>query len=411
MYIHQFAVRNFLIHQNTGLALSPITVFVGPNGGGKSALFDALLNFSMVARGNIRQAFGQYPYSFFATRYHGAHPIDRVKFDVQMSGAREDKEQLRYRIDYCQQGPADSGSPNFQIFNESLQSIPDGLMLFDRNDMSSSPLGTVLDFVENDRGILAAVRAAHLAGKAGKGYPLVTQCAKEISRFNRFRLNPYTLAGLGRLPDITGEGAPPPRLGHEGEDLAACLYFMQETKDAALQVIQDRVRSVVPGFVKFEFNSFGADRIAFSIQFDDERGTVTAVRLSHGILLFIGLMVLVYSLNRPPVILIEEPENGLTPTALKEFYQAVRELAFKEDPSQRSQVLISSHSPFIICEAWNGEDREFIHQVKAENGRAVVRKFSEVIEQQKIQLQKDKCGERTILGLRNAEEIMSGYLS
>jgi len=109
-------------------------------------------------------------------------------------------------------------------------------------------------------------------------------------------------------------------------------------------------------------------------------------------------------------MLIQEPENGLTPTALKEFYKAVRELAHREDVTQRSQVLISSHSPFIICEAWNGDDREFIHQVKVENGRAVIRKFSEAIKEQGIQLQKDKSGQRTILGLRTAEELMSGYL-
>lgn len=81
------------------------------------------------------------------------------------------------------------------------------------------------------------------------------------------------------------------------------------------------------------------------------------------------------------------------------------------DTSKRSQVLISSHSPFVICEAWNGEDRDFIHQVKIEDGHAVVRKFSEAVEEQGIVLGKDEDGNRTVLGLRNAEELMAGYLS
>jgi hypothetical protein len=36
-------------------------------------------------------------------------------------------------------------------------------------------------------------------------------------------------------------------------------------------------------------------------------------------------------------MLMEEPENGLTPAAIEHFYSAV-------------------HSPFVMCEAWNGEE-------------------------------------------------------
>jgi predicted ATPase len=132
--------------------------------------------------------------------------------------------------------------------------------------------------------------------------------------------------------------------------------------------------------------------------------------MSHGNLLFLGLMVLTYTSNRPPVMLLEEPENGLTPQAIEHFYKAVRELALREDAAQRSQVLISSHSPFVICEAWNGEDRDFIHQLKIDNGQCVIRRFSEVIAQGAGPLAKDKSGARTVLGLKNASELMSGYL-
>lgn len=410
MYIRQFAVKNYLIHKSTSLTLSPITVFVGPNGGGKSALFDAILNFSMVARGNIRQAFSQFPYSFNATRFHGAAGWERIGFDVVLSRTEKAPEALRYRVDYKQQGSAEVGSPNFSITNEVLEELPQNTILFDRNDPNSSPLKSALNFLEEDRGIFAAVRAARLSGAAESENELVAHCATEISRFNRFRLNPFTLAGSSRLPEIVTEKPAPPRLGHEGEDLAACLYYMQETNDPALESILKKVRDVLPGFRKFEFNSFGADRLAWAMQFDDDRGTIPSVRISHGLLLFAGLMVLCYSPNRPPVMLIEEPENGLTPTSLREFYQAARELAHREDEG-RSQILISSHSPFVICEAWNGEDRDFIHQFKADYGYSVVRKFSQVIKESGAVLAKDDAGKATHLSLRNAELLMAGYLS
>jgi len=330
---------------------------------------------------------------------------------VSLSRTIADKEYLRYRVDYSQKGGTGdpTGSPSFEIKDEELVHLPDEKVLFDRADIDASPLSKAIKYVEEDRGIFAALRAAFLGKEPETKYPLVGEAAREISRFNRFRLSTYDLGGASRLPDLAEEGSAP-RLSHTGEDLAASLYYMQEKKDPALDTIRALVQEVVPGFEEFQFTFWGADKVAFSMVFDDERGAVPAVRLSDGIRLFVGLMVLIYSPNRPPVMLIEEPENGLTPTALKAFYRAARQLAFPKNPAEASQIVISSHSPFIICEAWNGEDREFIHQFKIENGKAVVRRFSEAVEEQHIVLAKED-GQRTHLGLRNAEELMSGYLS
>lgn len=82
LYIRHFSIKNFKIHRDTGLDLFPITVFVGPNSGGKSAIFDALVNFSMVCRGNLSEAFNQYPFSFDALRHHGASPSARIRYEA-----------------------------------------------------------------------------------------------------------------------------------------------------------------------------------------------------------------------------------------------------------------------------------------------------------------------------------------
>src|ERR1035438_9540202 len=85
MFIRRFAIRNFKIHKDTALNLFPITVLVGPNSGGKSAIFDALINFSMVCRGNLSQAFNQYPYSFEALRHPGASSSARISYEAELA--------------------------------------------------------------------------------------------------------------------------------------------------------------------------------------------------------------------------------------------------------------------------------------------------------------------------------------
>jgi len=398
MYIHELTVRNFLIHQNTTVKLSPITVLIGPNGGGKSALFDSFLNFSMLARGSIRQAFGHYPFSYTATKYRGAAGIARIGFDVTMSKFREDGEKLFYTINYAQQGPAEGGNPTFQIFTETLRS--GDRTLFSRDHPEGSPLKKALRYVDDDYGIFAAVKQAELDGTGSDGFEIVSSCAKEISKFNRFRLSPNNLSWPSRIPELESD---PPRIGYEGEDLAACLYYMEKKKDPALNTIIQEVAAVLPAFEGFEFTFVGVDKVAFSMKFSDGRGNINAARMSHGNLIFLGLMVLTYSPNRPPMMLLEEPENGLTPLAIEHFYQAIRALAFRPDASQRSQILISSHSPFVMCDAWNGQDRDFIHQVKIEDGKSVIRQLSEVATQTGAVLRKNDQ-----LGLKTAAELMSG---
>lgn len=410
MYIHKFRVRNYMIHQDTSIELQPLTVLVGPNGGGKSALFDAMLNFSMLSRGNLRQAFGPYPYSFGATRYRGANNVARIDFEITMSKAHDEKQQLSYAINYAQTGFSEDQAA-FNIYNEKLTRCDTGEILFDRSEPEKYPITEQIQ-LDNDRSLFSAVRIRAVSADSPVD-PLLNYVTQQISRFNKFRLDPSMLAAPSRLPELTSVplSTNAPRIGYHGEDLAATLYYLSETGHSSLDLIRQKVRELVPEFQDFEFNIVGTDRIAFAVKYSDRRETIPSVKLSSGMLIYIGLIVLVSTPNRPPVLMIEEPENGLTPQAVKAFYQAVRRLAFSESHDERSQVLISSHSPFVICEAWNGEDRDFIHQVRVDQGRAIVRKFSKVVEDLQIHLAKDAAGRRTQLSLKNAEEIMSGYLS
>ncbi|MGQ0642216.1 MAG: AAA family ATPase [Gemmatimonadaceae bacterium] len=411
MYIREFRIRNFMVHQDTAMKLSPLTVFVGPNGGGKSAFFDAMLNFSMLSRGNLRQAFGPYPYSYRATRYRGASDVSRIGYQAVISRTPDDEDRITYAIDYSQTAMRDD-VPAFTIFSERVVKGPDGSVLFDRTDPEKYPLSVGLP-LEEDRSLFSAIRQRQMFGQPVAADDLLLYCTQQISRFNKFRLDPTVLAQPCRLPEVASEASPAvgPRLGYHGEDLAATLYHLAETNSPALDTIREKVKGIDAAFAAFEFSTVGTDRIAFSASYADGRQSVPSVRLSSGMLGFIGLITLVATDSRPPVLMIEEPENGLTPQAVKAFYQAVRTLAHGTDPSLRSQVLISSHSPFVICEAWNGDDREFIHQVKVEAGRARIRSFSDVIAENKIVLAKEKRGDRTHLSLANAEEIMSGYLA
>jgi predicted ATPase len=410
MFIRKLALTNWMIHKGTEVELFPVTVFVGPNNGGKSALFDGLLNFSMVSRGRLSQAFGQGPYSFAYRRHRGAAASGRIGYTVQMAESYTDPESLTYRITYSQRGGG-AATPTFSIHDETLTDTG-GKTLFSRGEEVYNVKGAAA-YYNDDTSIFAAIRRAQLDEKYVETNPLVTHAAREISRINKFRLDPRILAHPSRLPEVITDDvqeARVPRLDYSGDGLAGVLYFLSETANPLLAAVASRVSEVIEAFEGFEFNAVGEDRIGFSARFSDSREIVPAANLSDGTLSLIGLLVLLLNPDRPPILCLEEPENGLTPRATRAIYEAVREAANVEPPAVASQILISSHSPFVICEAWNGTERDYIFQIKPEDGRSIIRPFEAVVEAQGIQLGTVR-GERDHLSLSVANEVMAGYYS
>lgn len=410
MFIHRFDITNWMIHKATSVGFFPITVFVGPNNGGKSALFDALLNFSMVSRGRLSQAFGQGPYSLAYRRHRGASTTGRIGYTVDIAETKDSPERLTYRIT-CSRRGGSAETPLYAIYDETLIDEA-GQMIFSRSEDVCHVKGAA-GYYNDDTSIFAAIRRAQVGEKYVETNPLVTHAAREISRINRFRLDPKSLAHPSRLPEVITDEVQEtrlPRLDYSGDGLAGILYFLAETANPMLDRVVDKVSEVITGFEGFEFNAVGEERIGFSARFADSRDIVPAANLSDGTLSLIGLLVLLVNPDRPPILCLEEPENGLTPRATRAVYESVVEAVNAKAPQMPSQVLISSHSPFVICEAWNGEEREFIYQVKPDEGRCLVRTFKQVIEDQEIHLGKVD-GERKHLSLNVANEVMAGYYS
>jgi predicted ATPase len=401
MFIRRFTIKNFKIHKDTSLDLFPITVFVGPNSGGKSAIFDALINFSMVCRGNLAEAFNQYPFSFEALRHHGASPAARVKYEAELARTPKNGESLHYLIEFSQ-NPGTHEEPSYAIHNEELR--VGTRTLFSRSEDVCELTGlSGLQF--HGRSIFAAIRRAEWSEDFETRQPLVAHCAKEISRIGRYRLDPSLLARPARVFDVEPggpePGAQPPRIAYRGEYLASVLYFLNETQSPVLTRIVERVAEAINGFEGFEFNRVGSDNVGFSARFSDKRGAVVAPNLSDGCLSMIGLVALALTPGRPGVLCIEEPENGLTPRATRVFYRSIRDLA--SDEADSSQVLLSSHSPFVIVDAWNGEERNFVYQCHPSEGIARLTKFSEVLADAGS-LRADGT-----LGLALAEQVMDGF--
>jgi predicted ATPase len=111
--------------------------------------------------------------------------------------------------------------------------------------------------------------------------------------------------------------------------------------DAFLE-ISKRFTTLFPTARSIQLTNPSSTTKALGVELTDGR-SVGAAQLSEGMLYWLAFAALPY-LTPTPIILIEEPENGLHPSRIGEVMAVLR------DVSNTSQVIIATHHPLVINE-------------------------------------------------------------
>lgn len=157
-------------------------------------------------------------------------------------------------------------------------------------------------------------------------------------------------------------------LRHDGANLAAFLYRLQETEPKALKLIEGIVSSIAPYFkgfklqksrlfpnkIKLEWEEIGSDMYMDAHSFSD--GTIR----------FIALATVLLQPNLPDTIIIDEPELGLHPSAIIKLAALVRKAA------KNTQVIIATQSVNLV-DCFEPED---IIVVDRKNNQTVFNRLS-----------------------------------
>lgn len=162
-------------------------------------------------------------------------------------------------------------------------------------------------------------------------------------------------------------------LFEDASNLAPFLYKMKKTREKHYDRIVKTVQLVIPFFKDFVLdpNPINEDniRLEWCEIFSDK--TFTANQLSDGSLRFICMATLLLQSELPKVILLDEPELGLHPTAITILAGLLKKA------STRSQVIVSTQSASLV----NEFDAEDIIVVEKENAQTVFKRLdTEILE-------------------------------
>lgn len=142
------------------------------------------------------------------------------------------------------------------------------------------------------------------------------------------------LRSLARLTE-------PERLDADGGNLAAFLYYLQETHPQVLGAVTDALRRVAPFFGGFVLRpeALNPDTIRLRWRHRGRDPLFDVSDLSDGTLRFIALAALLLQPDPPSTIVLDEPELGLHPAALAEVAALMHEVA------PRVQIIAATQSP------------------------------------------------------------------
>jgi predicted ATPase len=150
-------------------------------------------------------------------------------------------------------------------------------------------------------------------------------------------------------------------LFEDASNLAAFLYVLKNTEEQYYERIVKTIQLVIPFFKDFILlpNPINREdiRLEWCDNFSDK--TFTANQLSDGSLRFICMATLLLQGKLPKVILLDEPELGLHPSAITVLAGLLKKA------SKRSQVIVSTQSVSLVNE-FDAEDIVVVENKEAE---------------------------------------------
>lgn len=158
-------------------------------------------------------------------------------------------------------------------------------------------------------------------------------------------------------------------LREDGGNLPAYLYYLQEKHPMSFKRIQKVIQSVVPFFERFNLlpSSLNDEKIMLEWTEKDHPETYfNANHLSDGSLRFIALVTLLMQPELPKVIIIDEPELGLHPSAINKLSGLIKSAAAKD-----CQIIVSTQSVTLL----NNFDADDIITVDKEDYQSVFRRL------------------------------------
>ena len=312
MALQSLRIQGYKSINDQMLEFSPLNVFIGGNGAGKSNLISVFQFLNKINRQELALYTGQ---------SGGANSI--------LHFGRRRTPKLSMEVVFAEEY-------HKNIYEFTLSPTDADGFLFERE------ANYYWDTKRYDRPFSDESWSGHTEAK-------VTHSKQRIAKYVQRHLESYRIYHF----HDTSTSAPPKQTGDiqdnrffrpDGGNLAAFLYWLQEKQPNYYRNIGDTISQIAPFFRGFNLapTSLNPEKIRLEWEEHGSNAYFGASALSDGTLRFICLATLLLQPDLPPVVLIDEPELGLHPAAIQVL------AGLLQSASSRAQLLVATQSVTLI---------------------------------------------------------------
>lgn len=351
--LRSFRLKNFKAVRDSGeVRFTPLTVFIGNNGSGKSSLVEGLQAFQDITTQGLDEAMNRW------RGFEHIHnpPIDLLR-GVQGAGKNP-------TIEFTLKGDAPEGG-TYGIWMDIAMSLTGDDIFIDKErinfrnqrfldrdqsgdvklaDIEATKTGTRLRAGSSTLTPQVANNIMNQYYNDGIASPLdgmeFSRLAGGISRWQFVLLNPYSM-GQPRPQRRSGDLV---LLESDGSNIAEYLLEIRKEEPDAFEGIVETLQYVLPYVSDLQPNLTSELERAVYLQMTEEDYKIPGWLLSSGTLRVLALLALFRHPTPPPLIVIEEIENGLDPRTIHLIVEELRNLI----ETGLTQVIITTHSPYLL---------------------------------------------------------------
>jgi len=344
--LQSIRLKNFKAVKDSGtIKFGPLTVFIGENGSGKSGIIEGLemlqaiathdLDAAMLPWRNFRDILNKaVPHKEVASSGSRAYHTNPMSFDLRSQ--LEDRVSVKYNLEVSDGLGGNDLFIKQEVLSQKGRNVPSF-------DFARDSLGHVTGTYEIDEKVA-------IDGKLQDGISLLNLSKAHFPSDIPLKTFIRDWQFVSLVPQNMGHPRPqkrtggPVRLEKDGSNVAEYLLAIRDLNPNAFEEILGSLQLVPPYSRDLQIALTSELERAVYLLLTEENFKVPGWLLSTGTLRILALLALLHHPSPPPLIIIEEIENGLDPQSVHIIIHEIRDVI--EDG--KTQIIMTTHSPYLL---------------------------------------------------------------